>query len=85
MKKCSEVDLFPYTERRCCLIEVRKDNLIEQITHYRKMDLDEVKNAYLRAVNKESVLYYVWPGNYTSDLFIVDDLDQFLKAFDIKL
>lgn len=84
MRKCSEVDSFPYTAKYCCLIEVRKNNIVEQITHYRKMDLDDVKNAYLRAANNESVLYYVWPGNYRSDMFVVDDLDQFSKAFEIK-
>lgn len=77
MKKCSEVSSFPYTARYCCLFEVKKDNSIGQIVHHRKIDLDNIKSAYLRAIRNESKLYYAWPGDYTSDLFIVDDLSLF--------
>lgn len=85
MRKCSEVVDFPYTARHCCLFEIKKDNSIEKVVHYRKMDYENVKSAYLRAKNNESKLYYVWPGEYTSDLFFVDDLSLFFNAFNINL
>ena len=84
MRKTSETEFFPYTARYCCLIEVSINGNVEQIVHYRKMDLDNVLSAYKRALNKESKLYYVWPGQHTSDLFEVDDLRAFSNAFGIK-
>ena len=35
----------------------------------------------MRALAKNTILYAVWPGNWSSDLFIIDDLDAFAKAF----
>ena len=48
------------------------------------MDYDNVFNSYKRVLNNESKLYYVQPGQYTSDLFEVDDLDTFSNSFEIK-
>jgi hypothetical protein len=28
----------------------------------------------------QSRLFAVWPGNYRSDLFVVDDLDEYARA-----
>lgn len=83
MRKTSEVEFFPYTERYCCLFEVKKNGEVEQIVHHRKMDHDNVFNAYKRVLNNEGNLYYVWPGQYTSDLFEVDDLNAFSNAFSL--
>ncbi|WP_430495958.1 hypothetical protein ACQRWP_16900 [Micromonospora trifolii] len=33
--------------------------------------------AYERAVAGTSRLFAVWPGNYSSDLFAIDDLDAY--------
>lgn len=85
MRKTSEVNYFPYTARNCCLFEIKENGEVEQIIHYRKMDFDNLINAYIRALNNKSKLYYVWPGQYTSDLFFVDDLDSFCNAFGIVL
>ncbi|MDT0438999.1 MULTISPECIES: hypothetical protein [Streptomyces] len=40
--------------------------------------------AYERAVAGKSRLFAVWPGQWSSDLFEVDDLDEFAKAHGIR-
>ena len=84
MRKTSQVEDFPFTARHCCLFEIKNNGEIEQIKHYRKMDYDNVLNAYKRVINNKSKLYYVWPGQYTSDLFEVDDLTAFSSSFGIN-
>ncbi|WP_082376320.1 hypothetical protein [Nocardiopsis sp. NRRL B-16309] len=37
--------------------------------------------AYERAKRGESRLYAVWPGQWSSHLFAIDDLDQYAAAF----
>jgi len=36
--------------------------------------------AYQRALAGESRLFAVWPGNWRSDLFAIDDLDQYARG-----
>lgn len=48
-----------------------------------KCDLEEVNKTYHRALEKETTLYAVWPGNWRSDLFIIDDLNKFKESFDL--
>jgi len=36
--------------------------------------------AYERALRGESRLYAVWPGKYSSDLFLIDDLDEYARG-----
>lgn len=84
MRKTSEIKDFPYKERICCLIEVTTNGEVTQVVHHRKMDYDNVLSAYKKALNAETKLYYVWPGQYTSDLFEVDDLYAFSTAFNLK-
>lgn len=65
---------FPYRLRTMCYIEVHKDG---QVTHGRDAD------TYRRATAGESRLFAVWPGEWSSDLFAIDDLDQYARAFGI--
>ncbi|MQM28970.1 hypothetical protein [Glycomyces albidus] len=65
---------FPYRMQTLCYIEVHKDG---RVTHGRD------NGTYERARSGESTLYAVWPGNYRSDLFIIDDLDEYAGAFGI--
>lgn len=66
---------FPYTARTTCYIEIHRDG---RVTH------GADRATYERAVAGESRLYAVWPGNWSSDLFVIDDLDEYAKAHGIK-
>ncbi|KID32005.1 hypothetical protein HQ32_00889 [Prauserella sp. Am3] len=65
---------FPYTLKTMCYIEVGADGGVHFGT-------DE--GMYRRVVAGESRLYAVWPGEWSSHLFAIDDLDQYAKAFGI--
>jgi hypothetical protein len=64
---------FPYTQKTVCYIEVVNDGSVTFNSN----------GAYGRAVAGESRLFAVWPGQYRSDLFAIDDLDEYAKAFGI--
>ncbi|THA62337.1 hypothetical protein E6P78_23280 [Streptomyces sp. A0958] len=66
---------FPYTARTTCYIEVHDDG---RVTH------GNDRAAYERAVAGKSRLFAVWPGEWSSDLFMIDDLDEYAKAQGIK-
>jgi hypothetical protein len=40
-------------------------------------------DAYERVKKGETRLYAVWPGQWSSHLFVIDDLDQYAGAFGI--
>lgn len=65
---------FPYTLRTMCYFEVSKDGVVRWGRDGR---------TYARAMEGSSRLYAVWPGEWSSHLFVIDDLDQYAKAFDI--
>jgi hypothetical protein len=62
---------FPYESPTTCYIEVRQDGLVTQ-------GIDPA--TYGRARSGESRIFAVWPGQWRSDLFIIDDLDEYAKA-----
>jgi hypothetical protein len=64
-------DDFPYESRTTCYIEVAEDGTVSQ-----GVDTE----AYQRAVAGKSRLFAVWPGQYSSDLFAIDDLDAYARA-----
>ncbi|MGW0366467.1 hypothetical protein [Streptomyces sp. NPDC002990] len=66
---------FPYTARTTCYIEIHKDG---RLTH------GTDRATYERVVAGESKLYAVWPGEWSSHLFVIDDLDEYAKAHGIK-
>lgn len=65
---------FPYRLSTMCYIEVHGDG---SVTHGRDAE------TYRRARAGESRLYAVWPGEWSSHLFVIDDLDEYAKAFGI--
>lgn len=81
MRSAKEADNFPYSMSTVCYFEVYKDGKISQIKHKNKSDLPELYEAYKRALNKITTIYAVWPGNWRSDLFIIDDLKKFINSF----
>ena len=83
MRKASEVEYFPYTNSTNCYIEVGFNNSVSSLSHKNKSDRPGIEAAYNRVLLGSSRLYCAWPGNYRTDLFIIDDLNSFAKAFGI--
>lgn len=83
MRSAKEQEYFPYTGGTVCYIEVGKDGEVSQMHHKNKSDLPEVFAAYQRVVHGDSTLYAVWPGKWSSDLFLIDDLEAFAKSFEL--
>ena len=79
MRKATDESCFPYAAKTTCYIEVSADGSVGQVS-CTKNDMTE---AVARAKAGQSKLYAVWPGNYRSDLFIIDDLDMLADAYGI--
>jgi len=62
---------FPYESPTTCYIEVRQDGSVTQ---------GMGQGVYERAQSGESRIFAVWPGEWRSDLFIIDDIDEYAKA-----
>ena len=83
MRSAKETINFPYGMSTICYFEVDKNGNVSQVHHKNKSDRPKVLEAYQRVINKTTTLYAVWPGQWSSDLFIIDDPDAFAKAFDL--
>lgn len=77
MRRASEVDGFPYNSRRNCYIIINENGELEQIRY----TVQAMKDLYTQVVNNNLNIFIVWPGNYTSDIFLVDDMNAFGRAF----
>jgi hypothetical protein len=66
---------FPYTLATMCYLEVAKDGTVTW---------GRDAGSYERAVSGQSTLYAVWPGQWSSNLFIIDDLDRYAGGMGIK-
>ena len=82
MRSAKEAGNFPYDANTVCYFEVDGSGNVSQLYHKNKSDKPGILQAYQRVMNKETTLYAVWPGKWSSDLFSIDDLDAFAKAFD---
>ncbi len=65
---------FPYRSPTTCYIEVHQDG---------KVTSGADRGTYERARSGESRLFAVWPGQWRSDLFVIDDLDEYARALGI--
>lgn len=77
VRKASQVygtATFPYNSKHVCFFEIYSDGLISQL-HYK----DEKRKAYENAKIGKSKIYAVWPGEWTSDLFEIDDLEAYIN------
>ena len=45
--------------------------------------MEGVLEALKKAEQGITKLYAVWPGNWSSDLFIIDDLEKFAEEFEL--
>lgn len=79
MRSAREINNFPYSMSTICYFGVDKNGNVSTVPHKNKSDRAEVLEAYQSAIDNNITLYAVWPGNWRSDLFIIDDLDAFAK------
>lgn len=70
----AEGENFPYRLPTMCYIEVHRDG---EVTH------GTDGGTYERALAGKSRLFAVWPGQWHSDLFVIDDLDEYARALGI--
>lgn len=71
---------FPYTSQRVCYIERHPNGMLHQIRTKAQMTA-----AVQMAKDGEIDIVAVWPGEYRSDLFVIDDLDALAAARKLKL
>jgi hypothetical protein len=83
VRSAKKAEYFPYNIGTVCYIEVDTNGNVSQLPHKNKSDRQKVLEAYQRVVSNTSALYAVWPGKWSSDLFVIDDLDAFAKAFEL--
>ena len=62
---------FPYTASTVCYIEVSGDGAVSHGAD---------AGTYARVRSGESRLFAVWPGEWRSDLFVIDDIDEYARA-----
>lgn len=76
MRSAKEQEFFPYEAKTVCYILVTTEHEILQVHHNQK----ELQEAYNAVQDKNASLYAVWPGNWRSDLFVIDDIEMFADA-----
>ena len=81
MRSARGTDNIPYCMKTVYYFEVGEDGGVSRVHHKNKSDRPGVLAAYQRAMNKTTILYDVWQGKWSSDLFIIDDLNIFAKEF----
>ncbi len=79
MRKVSETPEFPFSSKLLCYILVGNDCTVAQVPHINKGDFAKMAEAISKVRAGEATLYAVWPGNWRSDLFIVDNIDGFVE------
>lgn len=83
IRSASEAESFPYRMQTVCYFEVNGEGDVNRIPHKNKCDLECVLEAVKRAEQGMTKIYAVWPGKWSSDLFIIDDLAEFAESFEL--
>lgn len=78
-RKTSENANFPWGNKQVCYFAAGQGEPVQ--LHYVK----DRKLGLLRAAKGEITIYAVWPGQYRSDLFVVDDLEPLAGAWKAPL
>ena len=71
MRSAKEQEYFPYDSKTTCYILIGKNGEVNQVSH----TIKELQEAYNAVKNDSATLYAVWPGQWRSDLFIIDDIN----------
>lgn len=74
MRSAKEAGCFPYSSKQVCYIEVFPDGQIRQLCNSQ-----EKLDAYFNAHCGSSKIIAVWPGQWRSDMFIIDDLEAYCE------
>ena len=80
MKSAKETGCFPYQNPLVCYFEVFEDGTVRQVSNKN----DKIV-ACVNVQTGRSVLFAVCPGQWRSDLFIIDDMKSFAKENNITL
>ena len=80
MRSAKEQEYFPYDSKTTCYILIGKNGEVNQVSH----TIKELQEAYNAVKNDSATLYAVWPGQWRSDLFIIDDINLFADAHGIQ-
>lgn len=75
MLSAKENSCFPYASKLVCYIEVFPDGRVEQLSGQ-----TEKRKGYADAIQGLSKIVAVWPGQWRSDLFLIDDLSLFKQG-----
>ena len=70
MRSAKESGCFPYGSKLVCFMELWPNGDLIQLS-----SKHEKREACFHAMGGQSKVVAVWPGNWRSDLFIVDDLE----------
>ena len=80
MRSTKEESFFPYAAKNICYIEFSANGAVHQVS----CSKESIEEACFRVKAERATLYAVWPGQYKSDLFAVDDMDALSDAFGIE-
>jgi len=72
---------FPYRSKLVCYFEVDAQGKTIQM----QTNQTEAANVYHRVMKGKTKLYAVWPGQWRSDLFAIDDMVTFAEAFKVPV
>ena len=78
MRLISETPEFPWKDRNICYVYFDKDLNAYQIGSTKDIS---ALNAYEMAKAGKGKIVAVWPGQYRSDAFLIDKLDDYGVAF----
>jgi len=84
LRNVSDSENFPFLNPTNCYFEIQKGGQVINIPHKNRSDLRFIQESYERVKNDGSRLYVVWPGKWSADLFIVDNMTAFANAFGIE-
>ena len=83
IRSAKAAENFPYGMSTVCYFEVYHNGEVKRIPHKNKSDIPGVIDAIRRAEANETQLYAVWPGRWSSDLFIIDDLEEMAESMEL--
>lgn len=79
MRSAKETGCFPYRMKTVCYFEVFPNGETVQLSRNK----GDRSRAYFNAKAGVSKLCAVWPGQWWSDLFIIDDLEAFAEELEL--
>lgn len=82
MRNTSDNPEFPWLDRRVCFFV---QSMADARIHSVGIDRESRAEAIRMTDAGDLALYAVWPGQYRSDLFLVDDLTDMAEVYQVTL